>query len=151
MITVKTGNKKSVSVYRIDGGWVRITTTFVESPFNFWQLVGWQPLKDAQQQTIPETQLLPFPPKTDPPQPDSRGPGAARGQERPAPTPLLTRDPEPGPLRPHLLIFIYLFLVALGLRHCVWAFSTCSERGRLLTVEHKLLIVVASLAVEHGL
>uniref|UniRef100_A0A4W2GS91 Low molecular weight phosphotyrosine protein phosphatase n=1 Tax=Bos indicus x Bos taurus TaxID=30522 RepID=A0A4W2GS91_BOBOX len=56
-------------------------------------------LKDAQQQTIPETQLLPFPPKTDPPQRDSRGPGAARGQERPAPTPLLTRDPEPGPLR----------------------------------------------------
>ena len=45
----------------------------------------------------------------------------------------------------------YLFLVALGLRRCVWAFSSCSEWGPLLTVEHGLLIVAASLAVEHGL
>ena len=47
--------------------------------------------------------------------------------------------------------FIYLFLVALGLRHCVWAFSSCSEQGLLLTVKHGLLVMVASLAVEHGL
>ena len=44
----------------------------------------------------------------------------------------------------------YLILVALGLRCCVWVFSSHSERG-LLTVEHRLLIVVASLAVELGL
>ena len=57
----------------------------------------------------------------------------------------------PKEARFHLLIFIYLFLVALGLRRCVWAFSSCSEWGPLLTVEHGLLIVAASLAVEHGL
>ncbi|XDB53562.1 hypothetical protein AB1E18_007078 [Capra hircus] len=36
---------------------------------------------------------------TDPPQRDSEARRQPRGQERPAPTPLLTRDPEPGPLR----------------------------------------------------
>lgn len=56
-------------------------------------------VKDAQRQTIPETRLLPLPPKTDPPQRDSEARRQPRGQERPAPTPLLTRDPEPGPLR----------------------------------------------------
>ena len=47
--------------------------------------------------------------------------------------------------------FIYLFLAALGLRCCVWAFSSCSERGLLFVVVRGLLIVVASLAAEHGL
>ena len=50
------------------------------------------------------------------------------------------------------LLFIYLFfLAALGLRCCVWAFSSCCERGLLFVVVRGLLIVVASLAAEHGL
>ena len=40
--------------------------------------------------------------------------------------------------------FIYLFLAALGLRCCTWAFSSCSERGLLFVVVHGLLIAVAS-------
>ena len=47
--------------------------------------------------------------------------------------------------------FIYLFLVALGLRCCTWAFSTCGERGLLFVAVHGLLIAVASLVAEHGL
>ena len=39
---------------------------------------------------------------------------------------------------------------ALGLR-CVWAFSSCSERGLLFVVVRGLLIGVASLVAEHGL
>ena len=50
------------------------------------------------------------------------------------------------------LIFIYfLFLTALGLRCCAQAFSSCSERGLLFAEVRRLLIVVASLAVEHRL
>ena len=41
-------------------------------------------------------------------------------------------------------LFIYLFLAALGLRCCAWAFSSCGERGL-------LFIAVASLVAEHGL
>ena len=48
-------------------------------------------------------------------------------------------------------LFIYLFLPALGLRCCVRAFSSCGERGQLLVVAHRLLIVVASLVAEYGL
>ena len=48
-------------------------------------------------------------------------------------------------------IFIYLFLAALGLRCCARAFSSCSERGLLFVVMHRLLIAVASLVVEHRL
>ena len=48
-------------------------------------------------------------------------------------------------------LFIYLFLAALGLRSCVWAFSSCGERGLLLVAVHRLLIVVASLIAEHRL
>ena len=44
-----------------------------------------------------------------------------------------------------------LFLAALGLRCCAWAFSSCSERGLLFVVVRGLLIVVASLVTEHGL
>ena len=48
--------------------------------------------------------------------------------------------------------FIYLFsLAALGLCCCAWVFSSCGELGLLFIVVCKLLIVVASLAVEHGL
>ena len=45
----------------------------------------------------------------------------------------------------------YLFLVVLGLRCCAWAFSSCVKRGLLLVAVRGLLIVVASLVVEHGL
>lgn len=60
-------------------------------------------LKDAQEQTIPETQLLPFPPKTGPPQRDSRGPAAApRPGEARADAPTHSRPrawPAPAPRR----------------------------------------------------
>ena len=46
---------------------------------------------------------------------------------------------------------INLFLVVLGLRCCVWAFSSCGERGLLFTGVRRLLIAVASLVAEHGL
>ena len=42
-------------------------------------------------------------------------------------------------------------MVALGLRYCVLAFSSCSERGPLFAAVCGLLTVVASLVVEHGL
>ena len=48
-------------------------------------------------------------------------------------------------------LFIYLFLAALGLPCCAQAFSSCGERGLLFIAVHELLIVVASLVVEHGL
>ena len=47
--------------------------------------------------------------------------------------------------------FIYLFLAALGLCCCMWAFSSCGEQGLLFIAVRGLLIVVASLAAEHGL
>ena len=50
-----------------------------------------------------------------------------------------------------LVFFLYLFLAALGLRCCVQAFSSCGEQGLLFVAVHRLLIVVASLVVEHGL
>ena len=46
------------------------------------------------------------------------------------------------------LIFIYLFLAALGLGCC--AFSRCSEQGLLFIAMCRLLIAVASLVAEHG-
>ena len=48
-------------------------------------------------------------------------------------------------------ILFYLFLAVLGLRCCVWAFSSCGERGLLFLAVRGLLIEVASLVVEHGL
>ena len=45
----------------------------------------------------------------------------------------------------NLFILFYLFLAVLGLRCCMWAFSSCSERGLLLVAVRGLLIVVASL------
>ena len=44
-----------------------------------------------------------------------------------------------------------LFLAVLGLRCCVWAFSSYSEWGLLFVGVHRLLIVVASLVVEQTL
>ena len=46
---------------------------------------------------------------------------------------------------------IYLFLAALGLSCCVWAFSSCGEWGLLFVVVCGLLIAVASLVAEYGL
>ena len=52
----------------------------------------------------------------------------------------------------NVFIFIYLlFLAVLGLHCCVRAFSSCSEQGLLFVVVRGLLIVVASLVVEHRL
>ena len=50
-----------------------------------------------------------------------------------------------------IYLFIYLFMAVLGLRCCVQAFSSCSERGLPFTAVHGLLIAVASLVAEHGL
>ena len=50
----------------------------------------------------------------------------------------------------YFILFI-LFLAALGLRCCTWAFSSCGEWGLLFVAVRRLLIVVASLVVEHGL
>ena len=47
-------------------------------------------------------------------------------------------------------LFIYLFLVVLGLRCCARAFSSCGEWGLLFVAVRGLLLVVASLVVEHG-
>ena len=44
-----------------------------------------------------------------------------------------------------------LFLAALGLRCCLWAFSSCGEQGLLFVVVHRFLIAVASLVAEHEL
>ena len=48
-------------------------------------------------------------------------------------------------------LFIYLFLAALGLHCCAWAFSSCGEQGLLFVAVRGLLIVVASFVAEHGL
>ena len=42
-------------------------------------------------------------------------------------------------------LFIYLFMVASGLRCCMRAFCSCSERGLLFVAVRGLLIAVASL------
>ena len=47
------------------------------------------------------------------------------------------------------IYLFYLFLAALGLCCCAWAFSSCGERGLLFVAVHGLLIAVASLVVEH--
>ena len=46
---------------------------------------------------------------------------------------------------------IYLFMAVLGLRCCTPALPSCGEQGLLFVAEHGLLIVVASLVVEHRL
>ena len=49
------------------------------------------------------------------------------------------------------LFNLFLFLAMLGLRCCVWTFSSFGERGLLFFAVHRLLIAVVSLAEEHGL
>ena len=49
------------------------------------------------------------------------------------------------------LLCIYLFLAVFGLHCCAQAFSSCGEWGLLFIAVHGLLILVASLVVEHGL
>ena len=51
----------------------------------------------------------------------------------------------------NLFILVYLFLAALGLRCCAWAFSSCGEWGLLFIAVRRLLIAVTSLVVEHEL
>ena len=46
-------------------------------------------------------------------------------------------------------ILLLLFLVALGLRCCAWAFPSCGEQGLLFVAVRGLLIAVASLVVAH--
>ena len=50
----------------------------------------------------------------------------------------------------NFILFYNLFLAALGLHCCMWAFSSCVERGYSVAV-HGLFIEVASLVGEHGL
>ena len=54
-------------------------------------------------------------------------------------------------LRSFFSLFVYLFMAVLGLHCCMRAFSSCGERGLLFVTVHVLLIVVASLIVEHRL
>ena len=50
-----------------------------------------------------------------------------------------------------LIYFIYLYLAVLGLRCSTWVFFSCGEWGLLFVAVRGLLIVVASLVVEHRL
>ena len=55
-----------------------------------------------------------------------------------------------------LLLFLYinlfiLFLAALGLCCCTWAFSSCGESGLLFVAVCRLLTAAASLVAEHRL
>ena len=52
---------------------------------------------------------------------------------------------------PFQKIYLLLFLAALGLCCCAWAFSSCGEQGLLFIAVRGLLIAVASFVVEHGL
>ena len=52
---------------------------------------------------------------------------------------------------PQSFFFFYLFLAALGLHCCTWAFSSCGEQGLLFVQVRGLLIAVASLVAEHRL
>ena len=51
----------------------------------------------------------------------------------------------------YFFLIYFLFLAVLGLRCCVWAFSSCGARGLLFFVVRGLLIAMASLVAEHGL
>ena len=50
-----------------------------------------------------------------------------------------------------IYILFYFIIGCLGLPCCTQAFSSCNERGLLFVVVRRLLIAVASLAVEHGI
>ena len=64
---------------------------------------------------------------------------------------MLVTEPLPSGVIFFLIYFIYLFLSALGLLCCAWAFSSCGEPGLLFVAVCGLLIAVASLVVKHGL
>ena len=49
------------------------------------------------------------------------------------------------------IYFILFIFGCVGSLLCARAFSSCGERGLLFVAVHRLLIVVASLVVEHGL
>ena len=49
-----------------------------------------------------------------------------------------------------IYLFIYLFLALQGLCCCVWAFSSCGQRGLLFVAACELLTAVASLVAQHG-
>ena len=49
------------------------------------------------------------------------------------------------------LFILYLFLAALGLCCCTWAFSSCGEWELLFVAVRGLLTAVASLVAEHWL
>ena len=51
----------------------------------------------------------------------------------------------------YLFIYLFIYLAALGLCCCLWAFSSCGEQGLLFVAVHGLLIEVASLVAKHGL
>ena len=51
----------------------------------------------------------------------------------------------------HGLLFIYLFITALGLRFCARAFSSCGKRGPLFIAVRGPLTIAASLVAEHRL
>ena len=52
----------------------------------------------------------------------------------------------------HIPFFFFFFLVvALGLRCCVQAFSSCGEWGLLFVVMHRPLIMVIYFIADHGL
>ena len=53
--------------------------------------------------------------------------------------------------RIHGCFLFFLFLAALGLHCCPWAFSSCHEQGLLFVAVRKLLIAVASPFAEHRL
>ena len=72
-------------------------------------------------------------------------PGLEPGLQQRKPRILTTRPPGNSPT------IFFKFMAALGLHCCVQAFSNCVEWGLLFVVVRGLLIVVASLAVEHGL
>ena len=48
-------------------------------------------------------------------------------------------------------MYLFIYLAALGLCCCAWAFSSCGERGLLFVAVRGLLVAVASLVAEHGL
>lgn len=59
---------------------------------------------------------------------------------------LLQQTVEPTHSAGSVLPFIYVFAVScLGLHWCVWASSSCSERGLLLVAVHGLPVAVAFL------
>ena len=49
------------------------------------------------------------------------------------------------------VIYIYIYLAALGLRCCLQAFSSCGEWGLFFVTVCRLLIAVAPLVEEQGL